>query len=103
MNTDLIFDAFNKAMVAVCLERKTLDKQKQIQSVTARKCGNCRLWMTRDCVPEQTSGALRSMNSYACADFARNGSSRQLEQKFTAELDVLLGQVEELCKASFTG
>lgn len=90
---EAIFDAFAKLGRLTALAQRRRDKLDQIRSVTERRCGNCRLWMTSDCVPEKQHKQFKSMNSMACGAFSTDAGSARLLVKFREELSLIDGEI----------
>jgi hypothetical protein len=92
MKVDAIFDAFYKATSEIHKLDAIQKKQEQINRVTAKRCGNCDLWMKSTCIPEKKHGQFKSMNSRACNAFTYCHSSLSLQDEFTAELAEIVNE-----------
>ncbi len=74
--------------------RDIQQKQNQIASVSAKRCGNCYFWMKTKCVPEKVHKQFKSHNSVGCELFELDSGSLRLAETFAAELAALKGGAE---------
>ena len=86
---DAFWDALAEGMKADAKRYRIQQKQEQIRSVTARRCGNCHHWMKSSCKPEKERKEFKSCNSLACGDFEPSWSRDELLKQFTQELDAI--------------
>jgi len=93
---DAIFDAVGKASSYVHLCHNIREKKEQIRNVQQKRCGNCDHWMKSSCKPEKEKKQFKSCNSFACGDFERDYFSKQLEAKFTEELERIVKGVSRV-------
>ena len=96
MNVDNIFNAISKASNLMILQNERDQKKAQIKSCSAKRCGNCDLWMKSSCKPEKKMGQFKSCNSFACNDFALCPHTNQLIEKFTSQLANIEQQIKEI-------
>lgn len=87
MDVNAIFNAFDRASDYIGLRDQQMRKREQLSSVTAKRCGNCEHWMKTTCAPEKKHGQFKSCASIACGAFQQSWSSRDLETKFSGELE----------------
>ena len=83
---NVIFDALGKTAQICQIKDQYQNKLAQIESVQAKRCGNCEHWMKSSCVPEEEHGQFKSMNSLACKNFILAHSSKYMLKEFTDEL-----------------
>jgi hypothetical protein len=100
MNINRIFDAFMKMSEHSGLRDQAARKQEQINSVCARRCGNCDHWMKTSCKPEKVHKQFKSSGSIACAEFERDWGSKKLEAEFRGELDQINAKIAASVKSA---
>ena len=88
-----IFAVFSKLSTFVHLANERQRKLQQINSVQARRCGNCHHWMKSGCKPEKKLGQFKSSSSLACGDFVSCQS--RLIAEFSQELSVIDGKIAQ--------
>ena len=81
-----IFDALGKTAQICQIKDQYQNKLAQIESVQAKRCGNCEHWMKSSCVPEKEHRQFKSIGSLACKDFSLAHSSEYMIKEFTDEL-----------------
>ncbi len=94
MNVDSIFDALGKASQYVIVQDQYINKEKQINSVQLKRCGNCEHWMKSSCAPEKELGQFKSMSSIGCKDFILSNVSECMVKDFTGELQEIKLKLE---------
>ena len=95
---DSFISNLGRASAILVLADKRRNKAEQLKSVTERRCGNCYHWMKNSCKPEKELKQFKSMNSYACKDFALSDCG-SLIPKFTQEL----AEIDQEIKIATTG
>ena len=83
---DQIFDAVAKVASEEMCWHAIRNKQKQINSVLEKRCGNCCYWMKSSCKPEKVGKQFKSMASVACGEFELCSMSKALAEEWKAEL-----------------